>query len=174
MSSTAPISHWHQPTRQLVHHDRRSWLHHHPALVSMPPTSAATCTDMPRSPHVDDLFGTHRIGTVRRELLDRMLILNRRQLETVLAEYVAHLNTHRPHRTLDQAAPLRALPPPALPSPLRIRRRRTDPRILPGRVTWMTSSAPTGKQPSLLTQRSVSFSVATSQTRYPLADLGEE
>jgi transposase InsO family protein len=30
------------------------------------------------------------IGTVRRELLDRMLILNRRQLGTVLAEYVAH------------------------------------------------------------------------------------
>jgi putative transposase len=29
------------------------------------------------------------IGTVRRELLDRMLILNQRQLETVLAEYVA-------------------------------------------------------------------------------------
>ncbi|MBV8994760.1 MAG: transposase, partial [Pseudonocardiales bacterium] len=51
------------------------------------------------------------IGTVRRELLDRMLILNQRQLETVLAEYVAHFNTHRPHRTLDQAAPLRALPP---------------------------------------------------------------
>jgi putative transposase len=30
------------------------------------------------------------IATVRRELLDRMLILNRRQLETVLTEYVAH------------------------------------------------------------------------------------
>jgi len=84
------------------------------------------------------------IGTVRRELLDRMLILNRRQLETVLAEYVAHFNTHRPHRTLDQAAPLRALPPPCVtfpashPTPRSAR--RTDPRILPGRVTWMTSS----------------------------------
>jgi transposase InsO family protein len=56
------------------------------------------------------------IGTVRRELLDRMLILNRRQLGTVLAEYVAHFNTHRPHRTLNQAAPLQPLPPPASPS----------------------------------------------------------
>ena len=63
------------------------------------------------------------IGTVRRELLDRMLILNRRQLGTVLAEYVAHFNTCRPHRTLDQAAPLRALPHPVLPSPLCVRRR---------------------------------------------------
>jgi len=63
------------------------------------------------------------IGTVRRELLDRMLILNRRQLGTVLAEYVAHFNAHRPHRTLNQAAPLQPLPPPASPSQLHIRRR---------------------------------------------------
>ncbi|HET9256719.1 MAG TPA: integrase core domain-containing protein [Pseudonocardiaceae bacterium] len=51
------------------------------------------------------------IGTVRRELLDRMPILNRRQLETVLAEYMTHFNTHRPHRTLNQAAPRQPLPP---------------------------------------------------------------
>jgi transposase InsO family protein len=63
------------------------------------------------------------IGTVRRELLDRMLILNRHQLEAVLAEYVAHFNTHRPHRTLNQAAPLQPPPPPASPSQLRVRRR---------------------------------------------------
>jgi putative transposase len=46
------------------------------------------------------------IGTVRRELLDRMLIMNRRHLTAVLAEYVAHYNHHRPHRALKQAAPL--------------------------------------------------------------------
>jgi len=63
------------------------------------------------------------IGTVRRELLDRMLILNRHQLEAVLAEYVTHFNTHRPHRTLNQAAPLQPIPPPASPSQPRIRRR---------------------------------------------------
>ncbi|MGH3672841.1 MAG: integrase core domain-containing protein [Pseudonocardiaceae bacterium] len=56
-------------------------------------------------------------------MLDRMLILNRRQLEAVLAEYVAHFNAHRPHRTLNQAAPLQPLPPPASPSQLHIRRR---------------------------------------------------
>jgi putative transposase len=36
------------------------------------------------------------IGTVRRELLDRMLIVNSRPLEAVLAEYMAHFNHHRP------------------------------------------------------------------------------
>ncbi|MDT5046620.1 MAG: hypothetical protein QOG75_2476, partial [Mycobacterium sp.] len=36
------------------------------------------------------------IGTVRRELLDRMLIVNRCHLAHVLAEYVAHFNHHRP------------------------------------------------------------------------------
>jgi hypothetical protein len=56
-------------------------------------------------------------------VLDRMLIINRRHLTAVLAEYVAHFNTHRPHRTLNQAAPLQPLPPAALPSQLRVRRR---------------------------------------------------
>jgi putative transposase len=63
------------------------------------------------------------IGTVRRELLNRMLIVNRRHLEAVLAEYVAHFNDHRPHRALHQTAPLRPLPPPASPPHLHFRRR---------------------------------------------------
>src|SRR5438067_12555298 len=63
------------------------------------------------------------IGTVRRELLDRVLIINRRHLMAVLTEYVAHFNHHRPHRALNQAAPLRSLPPPASPSQIHLRRR---------------------------------------------------
>jgi hypothetical protein len=46
----------------------------------------------------------------RRELLDRTLIWNQRHLMTVLREYEDFYNTHRPHRTLNQAAPLRPLP----------------------------------------------------------------
>jgi putative transposase len=45
------------------------------------------------------------IGTLRRELLDRILILNRRHLQHALAEYLAHFNHHRPHRTLGQRPP---------------------------------------------------------------------
>jgi putative transposase len=46
------------------------------------------------------------VGTVRRELLDRMLILGCRQLRSVLADYVDHYNGHRPHRALGQTPPL--------------------------------------------------------------------
>ena len=50
------------------------------------------------------------VGSCRRELLDRTLIWNQRHLMTVLREYEDFYNTHRPHRTLNQAAPLRPLP----------------------------------------------------------------
>jgi putative transposase len=50
------------------------------------------------------------IGSCRRELLDRTLTWNQRHLMTVLREYEDFYNTHRPHRTLNQAAPLRLLP----------------------------------------------------------------
>jgi putative transposase len=63
------------------------------------------------------------IGTVRRELLDRILIVNHRHLERVLAEYLMHFNHHRPHRGLNQAAPLRPLPSATSLSHPRIRRR---------------------------------------------------
>jgi putative transposase len=50
------------------------------------------------------------IGSCRRELLDRTLIWNQQHLMTVLREYEDFYNTHRPHRALNQAAPLRPLP----------------------------------------------------------------
>jgi putative transposase len=46
------------------------------------------------------------VGTVRRELLDRMLILGRRHLVSVLAEYADHYDAHRPHRAVGQVPPL--------------------------------------------------------------------
>jgi putative transposase len=46
------------------------------------------------------------VGAVRREVLDRMLILGCRQLRSVLADYADHYNGHRPHRALGQASPL--------------------------------------------------------------------
>jgi putative transposase len=63
------------------------------------------------------------VGTVRRELLDRMLIFGCRQLRSVLAEYADHDNGHRPHRALEQASPLGPGVPVALAPPARIVRR---------------------------------------------------
>jgi putative transposase len=45
------------------------------------------------------------IGSVRREVTDRMLILNEGHLTRVLAEHETHFNTHRPHRSLRQRPP---------------------------------------------------------------------
>ncbi len=45
------------------------------------------------------------VGSVRRECLDRLLILSRRQLERVLRVYVRHYNERRPHRALDLQPP---------------------------------------------------------------------
>lgn len=45
------------------------------------------------------------IGTLRRELLDRTLILNQAHLRAVVAEYQEHYNTTRPHQGLDQRVP---------------------------------------------------------------------
>ena len=45
------------------------------------------------------------VGTVRRECLDWLLILNRRHLEHVLRVFVDHYNTHRPHRSLELTPP---------------------------------------------------------------------
>ena len=63
------------------------------------------------------------VGTVRREVLGRMLIFGRRQLVSVLAEYADHYNVHRPHRALGQAPPLGSAESAAVPPAGRVVRR---------------------------------------------------
>jgi putative transposase len=50
------------------------------------------------------------IGSCPRELLDQTLIWNQHHLLRALHDYENHHNDHRPHRSLDQAAPLKPLP----------------------------------------------------------------
>ena len=49
-----------------------------------------------------------RPTSVRRELLDRLLIINQRHAAVVLCQYEQHYNGHRPHHALGQATPLDA------------------------------------------------------------------
>ena len=62
------------------------------------------------------------IGGCRRELLDRTLIWNQAHLRQILHQYETHHNQHRPHRSLDSAAPLKPLPEPADLERYRVRR----------------------------------------------------
>ena len=62
------------------------------------------------------------IGGCRRELLDRILIWNQAHLRRILHDYETHHNQHRPHRSLDGAAPLKPLPEPVDLERYRVRR----------------------------------------------------
>jgi putative transposase len=66
------------------------------------------------------------IGTLRRELFDRPLIVNEQHLRRVLTEYLRHYNTARPHRALGQLAPAQAhtRPPEINLAEHRIRRKQ--------------------------------------------------
>jgi hypothetical protein len=46
------------------------------------------------------------VGTLPRELLDRVLILGEQHLREVLSEYARHYNGHRPHQGQHTRPPL--------------------------------------------------------------------
>ena len=68
-------------------------------------SDGATIIRTPPYTPVANAYAERWVGTVRRELLDRTLIWNRRHLEELLWQYVEHYNTQRPHRSLSQRAP---------------------------------------------------------------------
>ena len=70
-----------------------------------------------RAPNAN-AYAERWVGTLRRECLDRILIVNRRHLEQVLHLYTAHYNRHRPHRSLSLQPPDQQ-PAAAVPLPAR-------------------------------------------------------
>jgi putative transposase len=72
-------------------------------------------TSPPRAPRANAIC-QRMTGTLRRELLDRILIVNEHHLRRILAICLQHFNTARPHRTLGQLTPAQAenQPPPAI------------------------------------------------------------
>ncbi|MDX3109235.1 integrase core domain-containing protein [Nonomuraea angiospora] len=67
-------------------------------------------TTLPRTPRMNAIC-ERVIGTLRRELLDRILILSGRHLALVLQEYLIHYNRHRPHQSRQQRPPDSATQP---------------------------------------------------------------
>ena len=61
-------------------------------------------------------FCERLIGTIRRECLDWLIVLNERHLRSVLREWVAHYNQGRPHASLGPGIPDRPLDRLARPS----------------------------------------------------------
>ena len=59
-------------------------------------------------------FAEPWVGTVRRELLDHVLIFGADHLKSVLCEFLRHYHQARPHQGLGQLPPD---PPTALPLP---------------------------------------------------------
>jgi len=88
------------PTEQPEHGQAR--------LVTFRNRYAARSTPV-RAPRANAI-AERLVGTVRRELLDRLVIINQRHAAAVLREFERHYNNHRPHRSLGQAAPSRPLP----------------------------------------------------------------
>ena len=70
------------------------------------------------------------IGTIRREALDHVLVMNEAHARRVLAEYQDHYNSHRPHRSRDQRPPEAPEAPPVPPGGASCKLLRT--RILGG------------------------------------------
>jgi putative transposase len=64
-----------------------------------------------RAPNANT-YAERWVRTLRRECLDRILIVNRRHPEQVLGAYTPHYNQHRPHRSLSLQPPDQ---PPAVP-----------------------------------------------------------
>jgi transposase InsO family protein len=64
----------------------------------------------PRAPKAN-AFAERWMRTLRTECLDLVLVWNRRHLEKVLAEYLAHYNTARPHRGINLGVPTAASEP---------------------------------------------------------------
>src|SRR4051794_25174113 len=89
----------------------------------------------PRCPRAN-CFAERFVLTVRTEVTDRMLIFGERHLRRVLAEYTAHYNTARPHRSLELRPPR---PDAPVPEPIRGRIRRRP--ILGGLINQYEAAA---------------------------------
>jgi hypothetical protein len=96
------------------------------------------------------------VGTLRRECLDHVLILDERHLRTVLAKFPQHCDGHRPHQSLRQELPLQ--PGRAVDLTARIERRQ----VLSGLISEYRRA---GSERATAGQR-LGLSIGTAQDLY--------
>ncbi|WP_207928762.1 integrase core domain-containing protein [Actinomadura sp. 6K520] len=93
-----------------------------------------TITTLPKTPRMNAIC-ERVIGTLRREILDRPLILGERHLAMVLREYLIHYNRHRPHQSRQQRPPdIETQPIREAPEPIDLRRIRRK-RVITGMIS---------------------------------------
>jgi hypothetical protein len=82
------------------------------------------------------------IGTLRRELLDHILILHEQHARYTLTEWLHHYNHRRPHRSLGQLTPAQAEHGP--PAPINLAEQRIRRRTILGGLSheyWTAATA---------------------------------
>ena len=96
------------------------------------------------------------IGTLRRECLDHLVVLDEQHLRSVLAEFVQYYNRERPHRTLCLETPVQVLR--AIEGPVR---RSVQARSSSLRMTAVMTTLGLGRLPLAVRVQSSASSQAT-------------
>jgi transposase InsO family protein len=106
MAAVIEATPWNQKPRHLLHdHDASYGRDFRQRAQRMGIDAIATPVASPRANAIIERF----IGTLRRECLDHLIILDEQHLRSVRTEFVGYYNLERPHRTLHLETPVPAL-----------------------------------------------------------------
>src|ERR1035437_513251 len=114
----------------------------------------------PRSPRAN-AYAERFVLTARTEVTDRMLIFGQRHLRTILAQYEAHYNGRRPHRSCQLRPPRPAPPRPSCrgphpgADPAPARPRRPHQRVRAGRLEAPVRTSSRVLEPHRAAQRAL-------------------